>query len=280
MDWTNQPIRVLGAQDLPDCLALAVNRGWPPEKHKWGLLLAAGRGYGVDDEENGGLAGVVVCTRYGNTLGAIGMMLVAGRHERRGLGSRLMRHVMADAGVATMWLTATEFGRPLYEKLGFRAIDECTQYVGLFAGNGVPPRSRPATESDLSAIVALDADVFGADRSAVLLRLPAFGEALRVVDSSDGRLAGYGGAWRNADNTVIGPVVADDQDTARALLTDLAAAQHGPIRLGLVHSRPEQIEWALAHGLRPGPGTTVMVSGADLPGDRKRLFNPLMVAMG
>ena len=277
MVWTDRPIRRLDIADLPDCLRLAENRGWQAEEHKWRMLFAAGHGYGIDDPA-GGLAGVVVCTRYGPKLAAIGMMLVAAQHERRGIGAHLMRHALTHAEAATVWLTATEFGRPLYEKLGFRAIDECAQYIGELHG-ARPGRSRPVTTADLPGILAMDAEVFGADRAAVLHQLPAFGEAFRLVDGPDG-LVGFGAAWRNVDTTVLGPVIAPDVDVARALLTDLAAHVTGPVRLDLVHSRPSQLAWARAHGLRPASTTTVMIHGGELPGDRDRLFNPLMVAMG
>lgn len=276
--WTDRPIRELGAADLPNCLALAQNRGWPAEEHKWRLLFAVGTVYGVDDPDGDGLAAAVVCTRYGPELAAIGMMLVAARHERQGLGARLMRHATAAAGVATTWLTATEYGRPLYEKLDFRVVDHCTQYGGHWYGVA-PGDSRPVTDADLPAILAMDAEVFGADRSDVLRRMARFADQFRVVSSADG-VAGYGGAWRNVDNTVLGPVIANDADTAGALLADLAANVSGPVRLDLEHIRPGQIEWAVEHGLHAGPTTAVMIQGANLPGARARLYNPLMVAMG
>lgn len=63
--------------------------GWPREEHKWGLLLTAGTGYGIDDPD-GGLVTACVVTEYGTPerleLGAIGMVLVAERHARQGVG--------------------------------------------------------------------------------------------------------------------------------------------------------------------------------------------------
>ena len=59
-------------------------------------------------------------TRYGGGLAAVGMMLVAAQREGRGLGRRLMTHLLDRAGDATVFLTATPLGRPLYEKLGFQ----------------------------------------------------------------------------------------------------------------------------------------------------------------
>jgi GNAT superfamily N-acetyltransferase len=277
--WPERPIRRLTPVDLPDCLLLAQDRQWPPEEHKWRLLFAVGDVYGIDDPA-GGLAAVVVLTRYSRELAGIGMMVVAARHERQGLGHRLMRHALGSADAATVWLTATSLGRPLYEKIGFRAIDQCTIYSGHFQPDQpISTRSRPVTEADLPALHAMDAKVFGAPRTDVLRRLPTFLDEFRLIEDANG-LAGYGGRWSNTDNTVIGPVIANDLPTARALLSDLATPVTGPIRLDLVHERPEQVTWATAHGLEPGGSTTVMIHGDDLPGDRNRLYNPLMVAMG
>ena len=51
------------------------------------------------------------------------MMLVASRYSGRGLGRRLLTHVLAEAADATVFLCATEYGRPLYEKLGYEATN-------------------------------------------------------------------------------------------------------------------------------------------------------------
>jgi hypothetical protein len=37
---TDLPVRRLGVADLPDCVALAGDRGWPPEVNKWRLIFA------------------------------------------------------------------------------------------------------------------------------------------------------------------------------------------------------------------------------------------------
>ena len=103
------PVRRLGPGDLSRCVALSVDRGWSPERSKWSLLLAASEVFGVDAPDGRGLAGAVVLTRWGPDLAAVGMMLVAARYGRRGLGRALMEHVIAEAGQATV--TLFEIGR-------------------------------------------------------------------------------------------------------------------------------------------------------------------------
>ena len=126
------PIRRLAPDDLSRCVALSVDRGWSPERSKWSLLLAASEAFGVDAPDGRGLAGAVVLTRWGPDLASVGMMLVAARYGRRGLGRGLMEHVLAEAADATVTLFATDLGRPLYEKLGFLPVRRNVSFVGAF----------------------------------------------------------------------------------------------------------------------------------------------------
>src|SRR3984957_12704558 len=173
------PIRRLEPDDLKRCVALSVDRGWSPERSKWSLLLTASEAFGVDAPDGRGLAGAVVLTRWGPGLASVGMMLVAARYGRRGLGRGLMEHVLAEADDATVTLFATDLGRPLYEKLGFLPVRRNVSFVGAFRpgpdGAGAPAGSRApagsagcaraAVEADLPAILAVDQAAFGADRS-------------------------------------------------------------------------------------------------------------------
>jgi GNAT superfamily N-acetyltransferase len=277
MTRVDAPVRRLDVAEVQDCLDLGTSRGWAREDHKWRFLFEVGEVYGIDAPD-GGLAGVVVLTRYGTELAGIGMMLVAERFGRQGLGTRLMQHALDEAKTATVWLTATKYGRPLYEKLGFRAIGVCSMYLGDF-DVPAPMTTRPASTKDTQAILELDAGVFGAPRADVLTRLPEFAEQIRVVDGPDG-LLGYAAAWRNVGSTVIGPVVADSTAVAWELIVDLLAGITGPVRLDIDPDRPGLREWIEAQGVQRVGDTAVMVYGASLPGDRDRLFVPLTVAMG
>jgi hypothetical protein len=78
------PIRRLSGADMAACVELAADRGWPPERNKLRLLFAVGEAYGIDDPA-GGLAAMVVLTRYGRQLAAVGTMVVASRFGRRDL---------------------------------------------------------------------------------------------------------------------------------------------------------------------------------------------------
>jgi GNAT superfamily N-acetyltransferase len=278
------PIRRLGPADLDSCAALAVDRGWLPEKSKWALLLDIAEVFGIDAPD-GGLAGSVTLARYGREHASVGMMLVAARYGRRGLGRALMTHLLDAAGDATVTLFATDMGRPLYERLGFKPVRRSASFVGRFrparADTAGSPgmTTRAATDADMPSLLALDMAAFGADRSHVIRRLPSFADEILIARTFPPDSA-YAAAWRNGTTTVIGPVIAPDGVTARRLITELAAGARGPVRLDLDPDRPELPAWAEARGLPLTGHTTVMAYGPwDPPGDRARVFAPVSVAL-
>jgi GNAT superfamily N-acetyltransferase len=271
------PVRMLGPEDLPACLRLAQNRDWAREEHKWRFLFSVGDVYGIDGAD-GELAGTVILTPYGKDVGAISMVLVAKQYERRGLGGRLMRHAMDNAKTDSLILTATDYGRPLYERLGFRSVGLCTSYTGEVVATPKRRVSDRAKASDMSAIYALDTEVFGADRAQVIMALPTFCDSLIVVrDGSE--IAGFGGTWQNEELTMIGPVIAQNTETALTLVDELLP-QGGQARLDVDHRHPELIARAEARGLRPAFTTTVMEYGAPINGDPSRLYAPVAQALG
>jgi GNAT superfamily N-acetyltransferase len=273
-----QAITRLAPEDLDACLALAADRGWEPERRKWALLFEFGEVYGIRDPA-GGLAGCVTLTRYGAELAVVGMMLVAARFEGRGLGRRLMAHALARAGDATVFLYATPQGRPLYEKLGFRALTEVTTCVGHFTAGG-SGGTRAAEFRDRSAILALDAAAMGADRSGLLSRYLGLAEHLRVLERG-GAVEGFAAAAGRPELVVVGPLVAPDPGAARALIADVASAVGTPVRLDLDQGHDGLREWAAARGVEPVTRTWVMVHGErELPGARERLVLPVMLALG
>ncbi|MFI8088966.1 GNAT family N-acetyltransferase [Streptomyces sp. NPDC086080] len=281
----SSPIRRLTLRDLTACADLSEDRGWPREEHKWALLLAAGKGYGIDHPD-GGLVTACVVTEYGPqrqpALAAVGMVLVAERYARRGIGRRLMRHVVSAVGTTPLTLHATPSGRPLYEELGFKVIGRAEMLRGhlLPTGSRQAIATRPATAGDLPAILRLDEEVFGADRTHIVTRLPAFADQLRVAEE-DGRLIGYAAAWPNMDTHVVGPLIARDTATATALLASLAEHTERPLRTDIDVRHEELLGWAKEHGLASVAFNAVMAYGVtELPGDWRRRFAPVTVAAG
>ncbi|MET9359986.1 GNAT family N-acetyltransferase [Streptomyces sp. NPDC006632] len=279
---TEFPLRRLTIGDLVACADLSEDRGWPREEHKWGLLLTAGTGYGVDAPDGKGLLTACVVTSYGPGLAAIGMVLVAGRFARQGVGRRLMKDVLRELRGTPLTLHATPYGRPLYEELGFETVGRAEMVSGHFRASGPAPTvaTRPAAADDLPAILRLDAEVFGEDRTHMIARLPAFSDQLRVAEDSTG-VTGFAAVWPNTNTHVVGPLIARDTETAKALVASLAAGTDRPLRTDVDVRHEELLDWLKRSGLESVAFNTVMASGIPaLPGDWTRRFAPLTVAAG
>ncbi|MFF2537858.1 GNAT family N-acetyltransferase [Streptomyces cyaneofuscatus] len=276
------PVRRLTRGDLVACADLSEDRGWPRDEHRWGLLLSAGTGYGIAEPDGTGLVAACVVTSYGPRLAAVGMLLVAARHARQGIARRLMRHVMEETGSTPLALYATPEGQRLYEELGFAQVGRTERVLGRFRAEDGPAAvtTRPAAADDLQAMVRLDLPVFGIDRTHLIARLPAFSDRLRVAEEN-GELTGYAALWPSGDAHVVGPLIARDTATAKALVAALAATTDRPLRGDIDARHEELLGWLVERGLEPGSRTTVMTYGvADLPGDATRRFAPLTIATG
>lgn len=275
------PIRRLTERDLAACIELTVDRGWLPEEPKWRLMFAVSELYGVDDPA-GGLAGVVGLTRYGPRLASVGMMLVAARHGRQGIGRRLMRHVLEQAGTATVCLYATAMGRPLYEQLGFETIDLAIRYTGTLLpaereGASAAGRLRVLSAADVEQIAEMDAHAFGGSRRALLAGIASIADSFVLCDNP---ASGYGMVWPNGEFRVIGPVVASSEAVVPGLLDGLLAGSPWPVRIDVSSRHGLLAAWAKARGLTAASQTAIMAYGGTPPGDRSWLYAPANVALG
>ena len=154
----------------------------------------------VARDGEGRVVATSVATRYGRT-GWIGQVFVRPELRGHGLGRRMTAvalEVLQRAGCDTILLVATDLGRPVYDRLGFRVEGSYHELRGTALPRTVELAPyRPLLVSDYSALRALDRQVSGDDRAPILAR---FGEFAWGVAGNDG-LAGaavplpWGGAW-------------------------------------------------------------------------------------
>ena len=220
------------------------------------------------------VTGVSYAVSFGAT-GWIGNVAVNPDARGRGLGTAVSQAAMdwlRQAGVTTMLLTATEMGRPIYERLGF-ADDEVRYGIWtrgqqpLPAGDGAagigPGRGAEALRQDARAT--------GEDRGAFLSPLAA------RVRTPAGR---PGTGYRIALPWGRGPVVAAEPDAARALVTDMLRADRDQ-SLSFPDSNAGATELAAALGFRRTRWCTRMRLGPPVRGFRpERIFNVFSLAVG
>jgi hypothetical protein len=80
--------------------------------------------------------------------------------------------------------------------------------------------------------------------------------------------------------TVIGPVVAESEEQAKALIRGVARSVSGEVRVDPDFRFPGLIEWVRERGLVPGaPAPRLVLDGRALPGDSSMRFAPFTRAM-
>ena len=269
------PLSRLGDADLSGALALSASAHWNQNEADWRMMLSLGQGWGVrargaDAQEQ--LAASIVVLPYGASFAWVSMVLVLPEFRRLGLASRLLRHalgLLASQGRAGL-LDATPAGHAVYLQEGFRDTWGFARYRRE-GGSGAPLRppgraTRPLQSSDWPAIEALDAPAFGASRLALLRalaqRLPI---AARVVEVG-GHLRGFVFGRDGREATQIGPLVADDDDTAKRLLADVLHACPGPVYVDLLDRRQALLPWLQLQGFAfQRPFTRMLHGGPHAP---------------
>src|SRR5688572_24665141 len=186
-------LRPVHAGDLAAMHGLAQQMSWPHRVEDCAQLLALGAGT-VAVDATGRTVGAGLRWSFGRDVGTIGLVLVAPERQGRGIGRALMTALIADSEPRALMLNATAEGLSLYEKLGFVSTGFVRQHQGRLTEAPVfPPAAdvplRRAVSSDHAALCALDAAVFGADRSALIGKLLATGDAW-LVDRA-GQPAGF-----------------------------------------------------------------------------------------
>lgn len=262
-------IRRLGFDDIPECMKLITDRGWLWNPPQWELMLSLGPGWGAFDET--GLLGTALTTPYAE-MQAISGVLVGSWAERRGIATTLMSNILDISKPSVLF--ATSMGEALYERLGFHSVGRTVSYHGVVDGSasGV---TRPATVTDLPALVALDHEVSGYSRSALWERLVDPSSAYTVHVSNGGAIC----TRPIGDGLTIGPLIAPGAAAACEMIVDVAAGA-GVVRVDTGDA--DVAAFLLGQGFEAGSGgCTLMVHGAaDVPGDRSRYFAPASHALG
>jgi ribosomal protein S18 acetylase RimI-like enzyme len=207
---------------------------------------------------NGGIIGTAIGIDYG-AFGWIAMMLVDPGWRGRGVGARLLESAMSAVPPETpIRLDATPLGRPLYRRYGFDDEGELTRHVAEPSRRPVDPtpavgsrRVRSLTRADLPAVIAQDDRVFGAPRRILLeWALEDAGQYAHVIETDADVHYSFGRPGRLFDQ--IGPVVAADDDTARALVSaSLLGANDRAVVVDAFDRHTGFTDWLRSQGFSP-----------------------------
>jgi GNAT superfamily N-acetyltransferase len=237
---TESPLTVT---ELGDANALVREAGWNQTNADWRIFLDLGHAYAVRNSDARVVATAATLPHEGK-FAWISMVLVSADYRRQGLASRLMRRCIDDLTTSGLIpvLDATPDGRAVYRALGFE---------DLWGYHRMALRAPPSFAQDLderievhsiadsvwSSLCDYDAAAFGARRDAMLGRLRGRLPQAELYAARGGKISGLllGRDGRSANQ--LGPLIADDDETALALLQRAISAIEAPIYLDLADTK-------------------------------------------
>ncbi|MBI2739829.1 MAG: GNAT family N-acetyltransferase [Rhodospirillales bacterium] len=213
---------------------LSVEAGWNQNLADWRFMLGAGRGFGCVGPDGRWHASSLVLP-LGQKLAWISMVLVTKDRRRGGVGTGLLKRCIEEvrSAGAVAGLDATEQGRPIYLPLGFHDLYPIARWHFDAARDTVAPPAgvivRPIGPADLPRLALYDRPLAAMERPAILAHL-----ALRqpgrawVAEDAAGKIVGFVLGREGRTATSLGPVVADSEAIALALIMRAATAAPGP----------------------------------------------------
>ncbi len=211
-------------KDVDAFLALAAEEGWICGRWEFDFLLRHfPRGCLAARLDDGPVA-FVTAMKYGSS-GWIGNLVVRADQRGKGVGGALMERTLQtlmDAGTRSVWLTASEKGRPIYERLGFRAIDRIVRWFGTGSAVG----RDEAGNLSMAGILAVDWAGWGDTRESIIAEAMELGIVIT-------RAGGFLTCQPGAAGMQLGPWGATCRETASLLLDTarLRVGAHMPLCL-------------------------------------------------
>ncbi|SRR6266496_3978774 len=262
----NVRLRRLGVQDVPSALELSTHAGWNQTDDDWRTLIDLASETCLAIEVDGELASTATLLCYGSRLAWVGMVLTKIKFRGQGLARRLLSETLALADqmkIESVKLDATEQGRPLYEKVGFRCEQGVERWERPGTGSSGILNAQPHSLS--AEHFAADQEAFGASRAELLDRLVKQNGALLArrcyVLTRPGRLTTY-----------LGPCVSQDAGTARALVESCVSSTGTAMSWDLLKENRNAEQIAKDLGFTPQRTLTRMVRGKDLRGREDRVY--------
>lgn len=219
-------VRTMTRDDLRNALEWAAAEDWNPGTHDAPAFFAADPGGFFVAELAGEPVACISATRSGEDFGFIGVYIVRPGHRGRGFGLTVWAAGMEPLAGRKIGLDGVISQMPNYERSGFRFAHHTTRYAGVGGGDR-PAGLVPLNSVPFESVAGYDATCFPARRDAFLREWIALPESTALAATGPGGLTGYGVLRKSVNGHKVGPLFADDAETAIKLLSGLVAAIPG-----------------------------------------------------
>ena len=258
----------LRTENIEDIVALSSYIGWDYNREEIETIFKSGIVYGVWNERKKLIASAAIIL-YGEALASIGMVIVHPDYKGRGIGKIITDACVKSVSAHTpIMLIATGEGKPLYEKLGFRAVSYVSKYIcNSYNVNdyciGNEDYIMNYNECDLEEIIKLDEYAFGTNREEFLTKRIMQSEQCIVVKDKEQNALGYGLSVQTPENKIIGPVVAKNDEMAMRIVHHLARDHNDKLRIDVPEGKNDFMNQLESVGFQKVNTPPIMMRNSD-----------------
>lgn len=274
-------ILAMTADDVDAAVELALAQGWRDRRGFYSLVLRTSTCRPLVGVIEGRVVATGVASAQG-PVGWLGALIVNEAVRGRGYGRAMteeLRRGLLEAGCTTLSLVATESGRPMYERMGFRVATHYHQIEGDHMPEAPEPPDgahlRPMRPADLPAVLELDRLATAEERGAALTELAKSGGW--VLEDS----AGLRGFTISSDRAYAATVAPRFEDGLCLLdMHGHLAPPDGHARAAIPDEHAAAWRRLESHGWRRTWLAPRMLQGPDIPWRPTWIWSLINSAMG
>ncbi|PLX37033.1 MAG: GNAT family N-acetyltransferase [Hyphomicrobiales bacterium] len=241
-------IRPANADEFATAIEWAAGEGWNPGLDDLPAFHAADPAGFLMGFLDGEPVSSISVVRYGATFGFLGFYIVHPDHRGSGIGIATWNTGMTHLKGRTIGLDGVVAQQDNYRKSGFVLAGRNIRFAGI--PTALPDKTVPvrlASAADAQALIAYDRRFFADDRTAFIRAWaapPTPARRTTVLAERDGEISGYGVIRPCREGYKIGPLFADDAESAKSILAALVKTL--PAGVTIVLDPPEANAAAVA----------------------------------
>lgn len=260
-------IKTMNREEVNVAVEWAAREGWNPGWHDADCFFKTDpQGFLIGTIDSRPI-GCISAVSYGNVFGFIGFYIVVPEYRGKGYGVRLWNTAMNRLANQTLGLDGVLEQVENYKKSGFTLAYSNIRFESPVVKDVVTNKTglTPLREIPFEKIRNYDRQCFPAERTAFLRAWVQMQQAHGAGVVVKGELQGYGLIRKCRRGYKIGPLFADDLDTAEAIFRKLSSYADGQELLYLDIPERNQAALALArkYGMKKIFSTARMYTGKE-----------------
>ncbi|ANM11922.1 MULTISPECIES: GNAT family N-acetyltransferase [unclassified Rhizobium] len=227
--------------------------------------------------------GSISVVKYGESFAFLGLYIVHPDFRGKGYGKAIWETGISSAGHRTIGLDGVAAQQDNYRKAGFEPAYSTIRYGGVATTLPVSAlAAHPVMDSRLEGLQRFDSAIFPQPRDGFLAAWCTARKGRRsAVVRKSGKIRGYGTIRRCYEGYKIGPLFANDADSAAALLAELIPEAKGAgLFIDVPAENHEAVALAEGLGLQPVFETTRMYRGPAPATPLKHVFGVTTLELG